>query len=401
MIRLIKIVGGLLVLAIIAIVVGVGATVNNMWTLASHSDASGSFDDYMEGWANLPAVPGVILRIQHGDDIVFSGAAGSSVKNGNTPLSPDAAFHLASVGKLFTAATVLKLHESQQLDIDDPVSKYLPEDILAGLVIVDGEDLSDQITVRQLLTHRSGVGNSDDYIPFHIAVFFSPNKTWKPAELVDYARKAGPVGKPGGLQSYSSPNYYLLGLVIEAVTGQSYHAVVRNEVLDPLGMTHTYESNHEWQPQDGELHHYAGWVDLYGYDPSFEFADGGFVSTADDMVKFGLAIARSTLFRKPETHELFVTPSKGETKPDSQPIALGPTIVQNTGEPLYYQHGGAWGVRFIVFPEEDIVVISTVGQLRSFGTFWRGARQILEREHPQVFVPESSAALDLEQAAIP
>lgn len=337
-----------------------------------------NLDELVDGWASLRDIPGVILYVEEGDEVVYAQASGTTRKNGEESLTPDTPFHIASVGKLFTSATVLRLYEQGLLDLDAPAAQYVPSETLSGLVVVDGEDLSDMITVRQLLRHRAGLPSTDGDPLFGLWIVSQPDRERTPQELLDHARRIGAVGPPGAQRRYSSPGYFLLGLVIEGVTNRPYHEVVRAEIFEPLGMDDTFESSKEL-PSDAEvLHHYVGWIDFAQIHPSFEFADGGFVSTAPDLARFGHSMARGNLFDKPETHTLFTEVQEQSVSDPDLYFTLGPNVVRPEGEPNYLYHGGYWGVLLAVYPAQDIVTTFALGQAQADGrTFWRHVQEHL------------------------
>lgn len=330
--------------------------------------APDTLDGLVADWAALPDIPGAILFAQQGEEVIYAGAFGTLRKDGGAALTTETPFHTASVGKLFTAVTVLRLHERGALDIDAPAARYLGASFMADLLVVDGIDYGEQITIRQLLSHRAGLGNTDKYLPFNLSILTRPNRVWAPQDLIEQARRVPPAGRPGEQTQYSSPGYFLLGLVIEAVTGQPYHQAVRREVFAPLGMDATFERTYEWRGEVQTLHHYAGWNNLTDHNPSFEFADGGFVTTAQDLARFGIAMARSALFEIPQRMQLLLSPPDG-ADPTRQYCALGPRLIF---------HNGSWGVRFIVLPDEDAVAVIALGQTGArTKMFWDAARALL------------------------
>jgi D-alanyl-D-alanine carboxypeptidase len=228
--------------------------------------------------------------------------------------------------------------------------------MLAGLLVVDGKDYSQEITFRQLITHRSGLPNTDNSLSFQYWVLSERDRARRPSELIEFARGMTPVGKPDQTMGYSSVGYFLLGLAIQGVTGEPYHQVVRRELFDPLGMTDTYESNHELPAELKTSHHYFGPFNLVeDTDPSFEFADGGLVTTAEDLMKLGRAIIQESIFKNDETRRIFSTPLKNGS-------GFGYFWGQTPGNVKFLFQPGFWGVRFAVFPEQKIVVVFTLNQ---------------------------------------
>lgn len=315
-----------------------------------------SYQELMDNWAAQRNIPGVILRIDKAQEEIFHGASGTLALSGDESIMPDTPFHTASVGKMFTTLTLLKLHEKGVLSLDEPVAPYVNREIITELLVVDGKDYSQEITFRQLATHRSGLPNTDESLRFLFWALSKRDRKRLPSELIEFARKMTPAGKPDETTSYSSAGFFLLGLALEGVTGQPYHSIVRQQLLNPMGMMDTYESNRELPVEHRTSHHYIGFIDLaQDTDPSFEFADGGFVTTARDLQKLGEAIIQSRLFDNDAVGQIFDTPL-----PDGS--GFGYFWMQLPDGVEYLFQPGYWGVRFMVFPKQEMVVTYTLNQ---------------------------------------
>ena len=156
-------------------------------------------------------VPGLAVGIVRRDRIVYLRGFGTTTGRGITPQTP---FLIGSLSKSFTALAVMQLVEAGQLDLDAPIYQYLPWFRLGDV------EASRTITVRQLLNQTSGLPTS--------AGFFTPD-----ADSLGKTELAHPVGQ---VYQYCNLNYQILGLLIEAVTGQTYAAYVQEHLLDPLQM---------------------------------------------------------------------------------------------------------------------------------------------------------------------
>ncbi len=151
-----------------------------------------------------------VLGVAHGDSgFTWSGAAGYADQARRTPMNPP--FFVASVTKLYTAAAILLLQEQGSLDLSDKLSKHLPDALIEWIHRFKGTDCSRSLTIRHLISMTSG-----------IADYSLDNKF-----------------APGTKAYYSDTNYYLLGAIIEAVTGQPLHMVFEEFFFRPLSMTQT------------------------------------------------------------------------------------------------------------------------------------------------------------------
>ena len=155
-------------------------------------------------------------------------------------------FHVASIGKHFTATLVMQAVEAGAFTPETPVSALLPRDELEGLFETEGHaDVAAGATVHDLLTHTAGVA---DYFegpvtsgrPMQELVLAEPDRFWTPADLLDFSRRhQRPVGRPGERFAYSDTGYILLGRVLEQTTGRAFHELLHERILTPLGMRDT------------------------------------------------------------------------------------------------------------------------------------------------------------------
>ena len=178
-------------------------------------------DSVVEAWA----LPGVSLCVVHDGDTVAARGFGTRDRATGEPVTADTLFHLASISKSFVATAVLQLVESGELDLEGGITAYLPD-------LPWSDPRARDIMVRHLLSHTSGVGDVLDY-------------GWHEPELDDGAlsrfatRVAGwPLeGDPGQRFAYSNSAYELLGHLVATTGRQSFEALLKERVLDPVGMT--------------------------------------------------------------------------------------------------------------------------------------------------------------------
>ncbi|MGB3586164.1 MAG: serine hydrolase domain-containing protein [Tunicatimonas sp.] len=152
-------------------------------------------------------------------------------------------FHTASLGKTFTATTIAMLTDEGKLSFDDPAANYLPTEIIRGLHVIDGVDYGDQITIRHLLQHRSGLPDYFEDEPtsgenMMSLLFSEPERYWEPEELIQFTKQHFPARfVPGTGYHYTDTEYILLGLIIEQLEGKSLHKVFTKRIFQPLDMT--------------------------------------------------------------------------------------------------------------------------------------------------------------------
>jgi D-alanyl-D-alanine carboxypeptidase len=255
-------------------------------------------------------LPGVALRVERGNEVVFDGVAGLASREQQTPVSPSERFGVGSVTKTFTAALILQLVDDGVLTLDDTVTKWLNEPVVGHIPNVD------VITLRQLLTHTSGIYDMfDDDSPFFQDAYLGEaadwTRVWTPLEVLAYAdgAKHAPYFAPGEGIHYSNTGYILLGLILEQATGQTYAEQLHARILGPLDLTDTFFASTEpvpggktdaYQLIDGEL------INVSAISLSSPGAAGGMVSTTRDLARFAEALFGGGVLQ-PATLEEMIT----------------------------------------------------------------------------------------------
>src|SRR5215216_5880298 len=239
-------------------------------------------------------LPGVALAVERAGKPLYSGAAGLASIEQETPLAATDRFRIFSLAKSFTAIVTLQLVDEGVLSLDDPVTRWLDDPAVGRIPNVD------RITLRQLLTHASGIYDYLDEAdsPFWTDAFFGPEadwtRVWTPRELIAYAEGANhaPYFAPGQGEHYSNTGYELLGLVVEAATGRSFGEELRARILEPLALADTFLVEGGTMPEgtvdgyhglDGEL------FNVTATNVSWAWAAGGMVSTLADLARFARA----------------------------------------------------------------------------------------------------------------
>lgn len=207
---------------------------------------------------------------------------------------PDQRFHSASVGKLMTSTLVFMAIEKGLITLDTPVKSILEPGMLDGLFVVDGQDFQEEVTVKHLLGHMSGVndyfeGKTADGILFTEEIIKNPDFFWTPKALLDFTRnRQKPVARPGEKFLYSDTGYILLGLIVEAVLKTPFHEALDTHIFKPAGMQETdlcFYSEGFDQRKLAPL--YLNGVDIHIFRSlSCDFSGGGLSTTSDDLLKF-------------------------------------------------------------------------------------------------------------------
>lgn len=288
----------------------------------------------------------------------FEGASGSANLSADVPMSPDGAFRIGSITKMFTAAVIVQLVEDGMLTFDDSLAQWLPE-------VADQLPHGDQITLYHLLTHTSGLFNVVEHEAYFADLFTTmvvdeaaaivtldcverdPNDT-----LARYVYGKEAQFEPGDRWSYSNTNYTLLGMIIEAATDMPLAEAYRTHIYQPLGMSSTFLDCYE-EPLVEVVHAYSGvgdaMSDVTDLHESVGWSAGGLVSTAPDLLLFARGLFGGSLFDDPEMLSIMTTPA-----PNSA-YGLGISLQQE-----YMGHAGyIAGFRSVLnyAPDSDTVVM--------------------------------------------
>jgi D-alanyl-D-alanine carboxypeptidase len=324
------------------------------------------------------AVRNAVLRVE-APALGLSGvwAAGVADEHSGAAMTDSTPFLSASIGKLFTAATVMALVEEGVLSLDDDVTLWLEPKIYGGLPIEGGDAALPQVTIRRLLGHRSGLpdyyeGKTVDGAPNLKELFvLEPDHTWTPLEVLAYTKEHfSPVGVPGEVFTYADTNYDLLGLIIEGATGQPFHEVVAAKVLRPLGLRNTWY-HARTDPPDADLAPYADvWLGNFNtaHTPflTLDWAGGGLATTTADLH----VMIRSLLQGRPVDLELFQAEWGENAIANGVDYGYGLWRIRPAGlfflfrgYPDLYGVSGSAGSFLYWIPEYDAIISGTLNQL--------------------------------------
>jgi CubicO group peptidase (beta-lactamase class C family) len=246
---------------------------------------------------NHPAEgPGAAVLVARGDTVLLRTARGEADIDNHVPLRPESVFRIGSVTKQFTAAALLTLVEVGAVNLDDRLSKYLP-DYPGG----------DGITLMQLLNHTSGVRNYNG-MPGYMDGLIREDMSM--TQIVALFQDEPAEFAPGERWGYSNSGYVLIGAVIEAVTGMPWHAYLEQALFEPLGMNHTgYGADPRFAGQQVRGYSYEGErvVPLRPMSMTQAHAAGGLVSNVDDLLIWNRALHEGRVLRS-ATYTQMITP---------------------------------------------------------------------------------------------
>lgn len=251
-------------------------------------------DDLIKNEMQKSHVAGVECLVLKDGQPVKAFYGGEANLEWNNPVGPDTVFEIGSISKQFAAASILLLAQEGKLSIDDNISKYLAN------IPPDWTN----ITIRQLLSHTSGIHNYDDLEGFELRLHLSQAQfiSQLAAQPLDFS--------PGDSWKYSNSGYNLLGYIVENVSGEDYWSFLHKHIFDSLQMTNTTIRD----PMQVVPHRAAGYVFSQGryfnrdYDLTDLFSAGSIVSTTSDLAKWDDALIHHRLLNKSST-QLWWTPA--------------------------------------------------------------------------------------------
>ena len=265
----------------------------------------------------------------------WQGTAGVSYSG--HPITPDMEFGIASNTKLFVAAAMLKLAESNKISLNDSLKKWLPT----------YKNINPNITIRQLLNHTSGVQDPIFLSPWIDTIMKNPTRIFTPTEVLSWV--GNPVFAAGTSWGYSNVNYILAGMVAESATGFHISKIIRDSILTPLNLTNTFYDVKE--PVLGTIAH--RWYNTIDYNDTSRVGvntaggcAGSLFSTSGDMAKWYHALMSGQLLKPASFTELtnFVY-----TYGPSYTYGLGLESQVWFGHTTYGHGGSIWGYRSKVF----------------------------------------------------
>jgi CubicO group peptidase (beta-lactamase class C family) len=341
-------------------------------------------EDFVRKDADSGAFSGAVLVAQDGRPLVEQ-AYGLADRDAGRANNIDTRFNIGSVGKMFTGVAIAQLVEQGRLAFGDPIGKYV-----TGFP----QEVADNVTIDQLLTHTSGLGDfmrngyPESAKSARTASDLLPLVTGEPLQF-----------EPGTRESYSNSGFVVLGAIIEAVSGQTYYEYVRQHVFQPARMTRT-----DWLPPGQDQHNTARGYMRAGDDghplappspgaapaePTGPLADnsavvpwgnpsGGAYSTVGDLQRFSEALLNHVLLGR----ELTTTVLTGKvTIPDARggKTAYGFTDGAINGVRIVGHGGGAPGVAATVdiYPDRGYIVVILANYDGALAPVLDRTRQIL------------------------
>ncbi|CAN5446727.1 N/A [soil metagenome] len=291
--------------------------------------------------------PGAAVVVVKAGEVIHRQGYGLANLEWRIPVEPDTVFRLASITKQFTATAIMILQEQDKLNVDDPLTKFLPEYPTSG----------HEITVHHLLTHASGIKSYtsiEGWFPHKIIHDMTPQA------LCDVFSQIPFDFKPGAQFLYNNSGYHLLGMIIEKVSGVTYEQFIQKNIFAPLGMQQSYYLSNEpiiLKRASGYAATESGFRNADYLSMTQPYAAGALGSTIDDLVLWDCAVREHRLVSA-ATQALMFTPVQLTDK-KTENYGYGWALGDYRGHHFAHHGGGINGFSTFIaqFQDKPISII--------------------------------------------
>ena len=307
-------------------------------SLAAQKNYSQLLEEYMQAQLTVKSFNGAVLVMKQ-NKVVLKKGYGPADREWNISNTPEAKFRIGSITKQFTAACILQLIEAGKLSLDDKLSKFYP-DFPKG----------DSVSIHMLLNHTSGIASYTDQRNF-MEVATLP---WSKDSIISYFKKRPYNFSPGTKWAYNNSGYFLLGCIIEKVSGQSYDEYLQKNILDKLGMKNSGTDKLDsvlafrtkGYSRSGKKFINAGYISM-----EWPFSAGVMYSTLDDLYKWDRALYNNTVLSDASKQKMFT--------PGLSNYGYGIIIDSLEKHPRTWHNGGIPGFSTNIsrFIKDDICII--------------------------------------------
>lgn len=306
---------------------------------------------------------GTSFAIKHNGE-VWQGAAGN--------IAVDQPYFIASTTKLFTTAIMLQLQSQGKLNLDDAISLYLDADIVHGLHVYKGKEYSNELTIKHLLSHTSGLpdyfhGKGKSGKSLEDELIQGNDQSWTFEQSIERTKSMKALFAPGTKNKahYSDANFQLLGKIIERITGRTYSEACNDMIIKPVNLSNTYLYTNVTDNKPKTLYYKSNQLDIPKAMTSFG-PDGGIVSTSSDMLVFIEAFFTGKLF--PQAYIAELQKWNKIFFPMQSGVGIHffklPWLFNPTGAiPYFIGHSGLSGALAFYSPEKNLFVVGTVNQV--------------------------------------
>lgn len=347
-------------------------------------DNAAKIDKLMSQYADCCSFTGTVLVSDH-DKIIFKKGYGLANREWNIPNTPDVKFRLGSITKQFTSMLIMQQVAKGSIKLDGHISDYLPN---------YRQETGSKVTISQLLSHTSGIPSYTDDPKF----FADVSRNYYAVD--DFVKKfcSGDLQfEPGTKFHYDNSGFFLLGAILEHVTGKTYEALLKENILVPLGMKDSgYDHHADILPKraSGYQQELAGVVHAPYLDMALPYAAGSLYSTVEDLYKWDQALYTDKLVPDDLKQKLFAPHL--ENYGYGWDIRTIPADEPGAGQTMVSHGGGINGFNTLeqrLVGDHDLIVIFNNTPGATLGEIGKGIRAILYGQEPTT--PKRSLVPDL------
>ena len=254
----------------------------------SAQDKASKIDELMQLYHDYGQFNGTVLVAEAGK-VIFKNGYGYANMEWRIPNEPNTKCRIGSITKQFTSMLIMQLVEQGKIKLNDKITNYLPE---------YREDTGDRVTIHQLLIHTSGIPSYTNLPGFFEDISRDP---YTVDEFIEKYCSGDLEFEPGSQFAYNNSGYFLLGAIIEKVTGKTYEAFLKEKILDPLNMNDTGYDHHETiisNRAGGYEKSFSGYKNTPFLDMSLPYAAGSLYSTVEDLYLWDQALYKTKLISK-------------------------------------------------------------------------------------------------------
>jgi CubicO group peptidase (beta-lactamase class C family) len=280
-------------------------------------------------------------------NVLFSSGYGMADLSHDVPITPTTKFRIGSVTKQFAAAAILKLQEDGKLNVTDKLSKFFPD-----------YPRGDEVTIHHLLTHTSGIKSFTSKSDFYATVASSATSQ----EMIDSFKNDPFDFNPGEKFAYNNSGYFLLGAIVEKVSGQSFNDYLRDTFFEPLGMydtgvhTATALLKHEATGYGFEGGKTTKAID---WDMSRAGAAGSLYSTVEDLMRWNEGIFNGKILSEESLEAAFTPVKLSSGEEPTMKYGYGWMVGEHRGLKTIAHSGGlnGWLSHLVRYPDQNTTVV--------------------------------------------
>ena len=321
------------------------------------------FQQLLDKSINNKTVFGTQVSIQTPTES-WTGAAGNWEK--------ESSFYIASTTKLYVTAVIMHYRSLGKLTLEDTLGKYLPQTLLKGLHVLNGNDYSHVLTIRHLLAHTSGLpdyflGKLENGNSLYGELTKGNDQSWDVEKAIAFSKTMKPLFVPGepGKANYSDANFQLLDAIIEKISGKKLEEVFQELIYKPLGLSKTYIYSDINDKTPKVMYYKDQPLPIPKAMTSFQ-GDGGIVSNSQELLIFLKGFFNGTYFPVAYLEEM------KEFNPIMFPLENGVGMMRFKlprifspfkAMPVCYGHSGLSGAFAYYCPEKNVFITGTVNQI--------------------------------------